>query len=195
MVEGEFAADPSQAVAVAERIGYPVVVKVSAPGLAHKTEVGGVRLDLKDPAEVMGAYDEVTASGRAAGVSVAGARVERYRPGLEMIVGALVDPVFGPLVSVGVGGVLTELLGDVVFAPAPVDEAGARRMINRLRGRPLLDGFRGGSPADVGGLARIVSVVSRGLVGSAVEEAEVNPVIWTGGEWVAVDWLVVRGTA
>jgi acetate---CoA ligase (ADP-forming) len=87
------------------------------------------------------------------------------------------------------------LLGDVVFAPAPVDEAGARRMINRLRGRPLLDGFRGGSPADVDGLARIVSVVSRGLVGSAVEEVEVNPVIWTGGEWVAVDWLVVTGTA
>jgi hypothetical protein len=112
-----------------------------------------------------------------------------------MIVGGLVDPVFGPLVSVGIGGVLTELLGDVVFVPAPVDEAGARRMINRLRGRLLLDGFRGGSPADFGGLARIVSVVSRGLVGSAVQEVEVNPVIWTGEEWVAVDWLVVTGTA
>ncbi|HEX5694804.1 MAG TPA: acetate--CoA ligase family protein [Acidimicrobiia bacterium] len=194
MVEGGLAADPSQAVAVAERIGYPVVVKVSAPGLAHKTELGGVRLDLKDAAAVMAAFGEVTASGKAAGVSVSGARVERFRPGLEMIVGALVDPVFGPLVSVGVGGVHTELLGDVVFAPAPVSEEAALRMIDRLRGRPILDGFRGGPPADVGGLARIVSLVSRGLVGSAVEEAEVNPVIWTGGEWVAVDWLVVTGT-
>jgi acetyl-CoA synthetase len=194
MVEGGFAAEPSQAVAVAERLGYPVVVKVSAPGLAHKTEVGGVRLDLRDPAAVMAAFDEVTASGRAAGLPVAGARVERFRSGLEMIVGGLVDPVFGRVVSVGMGGVMTELLDDVVFAPAPVDESGALSMIDRLRGRPLLDGFRGGSPADVGGLTRIVSVVSRGLVGSAVQEVEVNPVIWTGEEWVAVDWLVVTGT-
>jgi hypothetical protein len=112
-----------------------------------------------------------------------------------MIVGGVVDPVFGPLVSVGVGGIMTELLDDVVFAPAPVDEPRAGDLIDRLRGRPLLDGFRGGSPSDVDGLARIVSVVSRGLVGSAVQEVEVNPVIWTGEEWVIVDWLVVTGTA
>ncbi|HEX6146158.1 MAG TPA: acetate--CoA ligase family protein [Acidimicrobiia bacterium] len=195
LVEGEVVADPEEAVAAAERLGYPVVVKVSSPGLAHKTELGGVRLGLDSAESVSAAFAEVVATARAAGLTVGGARVERFRPGLELIVGALVDPVFGPLVSVGMGGVVTELLGDVVFAPAPVDESAALGMIDRLRGRPLLDGFRGGSPADVGGLAWIVSVVSRGLVGSAVAEVEVNPVIWTGEEWVAVDWLVLTATA
>ncbi|HSO49011.1 MAG TPA: acetate--CoA ligase family protein, partial [Acidimicrobiia bacterium] len=192
MVEGGFAADPSQAVAVAERIGYPVVVKVSAPGMAHKTEVGGVRLDLKDAKAVMAGFDDVTASGRAAGLPVAGARVERFRPGLEMIVGGLVDPVFGPVVSVGIGGVMTELLDDVVFAPAPVTKEAALKMIDRLGGRRLLDGFRGSDPPDVLGLARVISLLSRGLVGSGLTEVELNPLIWDG-EWVAVDWLVGAG--
>lgn len=195
LVEGEAVTNAADAVKVAERLGYPVVVKVISPGLAHKTELGGVRLNLPDPQAVIDAFAEVGAAARLAGVDVEGARVERYRPGLELIVGALVDPVFGPLVSVGMGGVFTELLDDVVFAPAPVDESRAKDLIDRLRGRLLLDGFRGGSPADIDGLARIVSLVSRGLVGSAVQEVEVNPVIWTGAEWVAVDWLVVTGTA
>jgi len=107
-----------------------------------------------------------------------------------VIVGAVIDPVFGPLVSVGLGGVLTELLDDVVFAPAPVDEEGALAMIARLRGRIILDGHRGDPAADVGGLASIVSLVSRGLVGSGYTEVEINPLVWNAGEWVAVDWLL-----
>jgi acyl-CoA synthetase (NDP forming) len=190
LVEGGFAADAHQAVAVAERLGYPVVVKVSALGLAHKTEVGGVKLNLNSAESVTTAFDEVVAAGTAVGLALEGARVERYRPGLELIIGGLVDPVFGPVVSVGMGGVFTEVLNDVVFAPAPVGIEGARRMIDGLGGRPLLDGFRGSSPADVDELARIVSVVSRGLIGSGLGEVELNPLVWTGDEWVAVDWLV-----
>jgi hypothetical protein len=130
----------------------------------------------------------VAAAG-AAGLAAGDARVERYRPGLELIVGALVDPVFGPLVSVGLGGVLTELLGDVVFAPAPVDKKGAQAMISRLRGHHLFDGFRGAPSADVDALSKLVSIVSRGLIGSGLTEVEVNPLIWDGAGWVAVDWL------
>ncbi len=118
--------------------------------------------------------------------------MERYRPGLEMIVGGLVDPVFGPLVSVGLGGVLTELLDDVVFAPAPVEEIQAAAMIDRLRGRALLDGFRGAPHSDLDELAQIVSVVSRGLIGSGLREVEINPLTWDGEGWVAVDWLLVQ---
>lgn len=190
LVEGEVATSADDAVRLADRLGYPVVVKVNSPGLAHKTEIGGVRLELRGPETVAFAFDEVTAAARSAGLQVDGALVERYRPGVELIVGAVAHPVFGPLVSVGMGGVLTELLDDVVFAPAPVDEAGAKAMIDRLRGRALLDGFRGTPRADRDGLARIVSVVSRGLVGSGLREVEINPLVWDGETWVGVDWLV-----
>jgi acetate---CoA ligase (ADP-forming) len=192
LVEGAIARTADEAVAVAESLGYPIVVKVVSGGLAHKTEAGGVRVDLRDASAVGRAIDEVTAAASAAGQSVEGVRVERYRPGLEMIVGGLVDPVFGPLISVGVGGVMTELLDDVVFAPAPVDEIQAAAMIERLRGRALLDGLRGASPSDPDELARIVSLISRAMTGSDLREVEINPLIWDGEGWVAVDWLLVH---
>ena len=192
LVEGAVARTADEAIAIAESLGYPVVVKVVSGGLAHKTEVGGVRVDLRDASAVSHAIDEVTEAASAAGQSVEGVRVERYRPGLEMIIGGLVDPVFGPLISVGIGGVLTELFDDVVFAPAPVDEIQAAAMIERLRGRALLDGFRGAPRSDVDELARIVSLVSRGMTGSGLREVEINPLIWDGEGWVAVDWLVVQ---
>ena len=109
LVEGAIARTADEAIAIAKSLGYPVVVKVVAAGLAHKTEVGGVRVDLRDASAVSDAIDDVTAAATAAGQAVEGVRVERYRPGLEMIVGGLVDPVFGPLISVGIGGVLTEI--------------------------------------------------------------------------------------
>jgi hypothetical protein len=194
LVEGEIAPDGAAAVEIAERLGYPVAVKLVSPGLDHKTEVGGVVLDLRDVAAVRMAFDQVVDAARAEGLAVNGVRVERYRPGLEMIVGGILDPVFGLLVSVGIGGVLTEVLGDVVFAPAPVGEPEAAGMIDRLQGRDVLDGFRGAPAADIPGLARIVSLVSRGLVGSGLREVDLNPLIWDGEEWIAVDWLVVAAT-
>ncbi len=190
MVEGDLAKDADAAVVLATRLGYPVVVKVNSPGLAHKTEIEGVASDLNDDDDVGIAFERVVAAARAVGLAVNGVRVESFRPGLEMIVGGVFDPVFGPLVSVGMGGVLTELLGDVVFAPAPVDEVAAVEMIQRLRGRALLDGYRGHPPADVDELARIVSLVSRGLVGSGYTEVDINPLVWDGSEWVGVDWLL-----
>lgn len=192
LIEGAIARTADEAIAVAESLGYPVVVKVVSSGLAHKTEVGGVQVDLRDASAVSHAIDEVTTAASAVGQSVEGVRVERYRPGLEMIIGGLVDPVFGPLVSVGIGGVLTELLDDVVFAPAPVDEIQATAMIDRLRGRELLDGFRGASRSDLDELAQIVSRVSRGITGSGLRELEINPLTWDGAGWVAVDWLLVQ---
>ncbi len=118
-----------------------------------------------------------------------GFRVERFHSGLEVIVGAILDAGFGPLISVGLGGIFTEVLDDVTYAPAPVDAEDAMRMIDRLRGRRLFDGYRGAPPADVQELARLVSVVSRGLVGSSLHEIEFNPLVWDGRRWVAVDWL------
>jgi acyl-CoA synthetase (NDP forming) len=189
LVEREMVSDAGAAVDVAERLGYPVAVKLISPQVDHKTELGGVALDLGTREAVVRAFTEVMEEAASAGLEVVGARVERYRPGLELIVGALVDPVFGPVVSVGRGGVLTELIGDIVFAPAPVDTREGRAMIARLRGHRLLDGFRGGPRADVDALSQVVSIVSRGLIGSGLREVEINPLIWDGRGWVAVDWL------
>lgn len=191
LVDFRLAANPEEAVEAAADVGYPVVVKIVSPGLAHKTEIGGVRPGLSSATEVESAFAEMTAAAVRGGLTVEGVRVEPYRPGLEMIVGGIVDDTFGPLVSVGLGGVHTELLGEVEFAPAPLSPAGARKLIERMRARPVLEGWRSGPRPDVEALAGVVSTVSRGLVGSSLSEIELNPLIWDGTAWVAVDWLAV----
>lgn len=191
LVPGEIARSPEEAALAAGTIGFPVALKIHSPGLAHKTEAGGVILDIRTESEAERAFAEIAAAAADAGLDIAGVRVEPYRPGVEMIVGGIIDPAFGPIVSVGIGGVLAELLDDVVFAPAPVDVAEAEGMIDRLRGRRLLDGFRGSDPADVTELTRIISIVSRGLVGSGFDEVEINPLAWDGDEWMALDWITV----
>lgn len=189
---GLAATSVEEAVAAAAGIGYPVVVKVDAPELAHKTEVGGVAVDLRSPAEVEATFDRIVGSAAAAGIVAERVRVQKFRPGLELIVGAFRDHSFGALVSVGAGGTLTEVMGDVVFRPGPVGVAQAREMIDSLSIRPLLDGYRGAPAADIAELSRIVSVISHGVAGSGqVSEVELNPLIWDGRGWVAVDWLLV----
>jgi biotin carboxylase len=172
----------------ADAIGYPVVVKIASPDVAHKTEIGGVILDLRSREHVIDAYSAIVANARRAGVDTADVSVEPFRPGLEVIVGGLFDDQLGALVSVGIGGIHTEILDDIAFAPAPVTEEEAMAMIDRLRMRLLLEGARGAPAADVPGLAGIVSLVSRGVASGRYREVEINPLIWDG-TWVAVDWL------
>jgi acyl-CoA synthetase (NDP forming) len=186
---GILAATVDQALEAAEDLGYPVVLKAEAPGLAHRTDLEAVRVDLRGPEEVERAFTDVLGAVAAAGWTEATSRLQRYRPGLEMIVAAVRHPSLGPLVSVGIGGVLAEVIDDVVFAPGPVDASMARGLIDRLRSRALLDGYRRSPPADVGELADIVSVVSRGL--GDLREVEINPLIWDGRQWVGADWLIV----
>jgi acyl-CoA synthetase (NDP forming) len=189
---GTPAATADEAIAAASDIGYPVVVKVDAPGLHHKTEVGGVETDLETPADVREAFEKVMVAAATWGWEPVGARVQKFRPGLELIVGAIVDDSFGPIVSVGAGGVLTEVMRDVVIRPGPVAIDQARDMIDNLSIRPLLDGYRGAPAADVAELSRIVSVVSHAVTGSgSISELELNPLTWDGAAWVAVDWLLV----
>jgi acetate---CoA ligase (ADP-forming) len=169
-----------------------VVVKAEADDLIHKTEVGVVRLGVSDEEGVRVAFEDVTRVAAAAGFRSARARVQPYSPGLEMIVGGVAHETLGPLVSVGLGGTMAELTSDVVFAAAPIETTIAGRLIDRLAGRRLLDGYRGAPPADVGRLAEIVSLVSRGIAGGVVTEFEINPLVWNGENWVAIDWLVLN---
>ena len=187
------AADAEGAGAAAEAIGFPVALKLDAPGLAHKTEAGGVVLGLADGAAVARAAAEML--GRPAAEGARGVLVQRMAPkGLEIVIGGRRDPVFGPLVSVGLGGVFVEVIRDVVTAPAPVSPAQAERMLSRLRHAAALDGVRGLPAADRGALALAVARVSELMADQPeIAELDVNPVIVRGAEIEAVDGLILRG--
>ncbi len=200
-VTGEILAHSAEeAVAAATTLGFPVVLKVESPDLPHKTEAGVIRLNLGDAEAVRAAYLEVMA--RADSVvpkpRLNGVLVQRMiPPGVELVIGARIDPLFGPLVVVGLGGVLVEVLKDTVLAPAPVSAAEAAAMLDRLRGARLLDGFRGAPAVDRARLAETIAAVSRFAADhrEAIAELDVNPLIGTGKSVVAVDALIVKRPA
>jgi acyl-CoA synthetase (NDP forming) len=181
------ASSAQSAVEHATQIGFPVVLKTAAPGITHKSDVDGVRVGLADADGVRGAYADI--SGRLGPEVTVAAMVP---PGIEMALGVLVDPTFGPLVLVGAGGVLIEVVHDRALALPPLDTTSAHRIIDRLAVRPILDGLRGAEPADVDALADAIarlSVLASDL-GDLIAALDVNPVIVGPKGCVAVDALV-----
>jgi acyl-CoA synthetase (NDP forming) len=172
----------------AERLGFPVAVKTAAAGVQHKSDVGGVRLGVNDSPSLEDAYADLE---RRLGSEVTVAPMAQ--PGVEIALGIVRDPQFGPLVLVGAGGVLVEIMGDRRLAMPPLDEARARSMIDRLEFRPLLDGVRGGQPADVDGVARAIVALSwlASDLGSHLEALDANPLICGPNGCIAVDALVI----
>jgi acyl-CoA synthetase (NDP forming) len=189
--------DVDAAVAAAVELGFPVVLKVESPDIAHKTEAGVVRLDLKDAAAVRSAYDAVmAAAGRVEPKpAIRGVLVQPMIPaGIELVIGTQIDPQFGPVIVVGMGGILVELLRDTAADLAPVDHTQALAMLKSLKGFKLLGGFRGAKPVDIERLAEIVVRISELAADFALDIAEidVNPLICTADRIVAVDGLIVR---
>ena len=173
----------------AETLGYPVVAKGLVPGAIHKTEGGLVRLGLGSAEAVREAVDALIALAGDRGRVILQAQVQGE---IELIAGLIRDPQFGPCVMCGFGGVLAEAIGDVRFALAPLSLDDAFRLIDRLRGQTLLNGFRGAPPVDREALARIL--VSIGNLGAAlprITEIDVNPLMIAAGQPVAVDATVV----
>jgi acetate---CoA ligase (ADP-forming) len=169
----------------AGRLGYPLVLKTA--GASHKTELGGVKLGIRDDAALATAYEEMS-SRLGSSVTVQ----EMVEPGVEMALGVAHDPQFGPLVMVAAGGVLIETLDDRRLALPPLDEVRASRLIDRLRARPLLDGVGGVPQADVNALSRALSrlsLLARDL-GDLIGALDVNPVIVGPHGCAAVDALV-----
>jgi len=186
-----------EAAAAAAALGFPVAIKVESPDLPHKTEAGVIRLGLKDAGEVREAFRAVMANARrhAPDARIHGVLVQPMaKPGVEVMMGGRVDPLMGPLVVVGLGGVLVELLRDTALALAPVTPAEARALFGRLRGRAALEGFRGAPAADLDLLAEIVVRLSECIADQRdrIAELDVNPLIVAGREAVAVDALIVR---
>ena len=186
------AGSPEEAVAAAERLGYPVVVKADAAGLTHKTEVGGVILDVADAAAVRAACVTLRARAGAERVLVQ----ERVGPGVELLLGARRDEVFGPVVVLGAGGVLTEVLRDVSVRLAPLGQGEAEAMLEEGARPRLLAGPRGlrpvARPALVGAIHAIAAII---VAEPRLHEIDVNPLIAAGADLVAVDALVIAADA
>ncbi len=164
------------AAAEADRLGFPVALKASGAQVVHKSDVGGVRLNLGSAEDVAAAYDEMAAR---VGTSMTGAILQRMaRPGVETIVGVVLDPLFGPLVMFGMGGVATELLRDRAFRILPLTDADAGELVRSLRASPLMFGYRGAPPVAVGALEDVLQRVARlAAVVHEVAELDFNPVI------------------
>lgn len=197
VLDEKTASDPDEAVAAAEALGYPVVAKLCGAGIAHKTERGLVRLGLRDAASVRAAAADLLALARPDDGAVDVLVAPMVRGTRELIAGLVADPQFGACVMLGVGGVLAEAVGDVVFRLAPITDRDAQDMIDGLATQRILGPFRGEPAVDRDALSRILVGLSR------VSEAEpdivavdVNPLIVANGIPYAVDALVeLRATA
>ena len=196
VLEERTAGDPDAAVSAAEHIGYPVVAKLCGAGIAHKTERGLVRLGLNDAASVRAAAADLLALARPDDGAVEVLVAPMVRGNRELIAGLVADPQFGPCVMLGVGGVLAEALGDVVFRLAPITDRDAQDMIDGLATQRILGPFRGEPAIDRDALSRVLVGLSR------VSEAEpnivavdVNPLLVADGIPFAVDALVELRTA
>lgn len=191
VVEGALARSAGEAVDIAERIGLPVVVKVSSPQIIHKSDIGGVVTGIGGLDDVARAFEEVTTRARTAtpDAEIEGARIEQHRSGTEVIVGAVLDENFGPVVLAGIGGVLAEVVDDVVFMAVPASERRVLRLLGRLRSRDL---FGPASPVDVEALAAIVARLGEWFSAAVpeVSDVEINPLVWTGRGWEVVDALL-----
>lgn len=185
--------DPGAAVAAASAAGYPVVVKLDVVGLAHKSEVGGVRVGLSDGDAVGIAARELLALRMPNGATRRGLLVGRELRGVELLLGGRRDPSFGPLVIVGLGGVLTETLDDVAIRLAPVDADGAAGMLDELRGAAILAGIRGRAGIDRPAVIDAIVWLGRLLVDDpTIVEVDANPVISGPNGTAAVDALIVE---
>ncbi|MFF8607735.1 acetate--CoA ligase family protein [Streptomyces sp. NPDC015346] len=184
------------AVRAAGLVGYPVVMKASGAQLAHKSELGLVKVGLTSASQVRDAYRELTDIARYEGVDLDGVLVcQMVGRGVEMVVGVTRDPLFGPTVTVGLGGILVEVLNDTAVRVPPFGEPQARDMLAELRGRALLDGVRGAPPADVDALVEVVLRVQRMALelDGDLAELDINPlmVLERGQGAVALDALAV----
>ena len=202
---------PRQSIAVARnadtavdfacKLGYPVAMKILSADIAHKTEIGGVALNVADDSAVQTQFEHLmTAARTQAGARVEGVLIQAMENGVaELIIGATRDPVFGPVLTVGLGGVLTEIYQDVSHRLLPVDERMAKEMLQELRAYPLLTGFRGKSVGDLDAACQAIAAVSRAMLAAPanVGDIEVNPLlVKEAGQGVAVlDALILPTNA
>jgi acetyltransferase len=193
--DDRLASTADAAAAIAAEIGEPVALKICSPDILHKTEAGGVRLALTTGSQVRRAFDEIVAGALRykPAADIQGCIVSPMaEPGTEIIIGAKIDPQFGPVIMFGIGGILVEVVKDVVFRVLPISRLAARQMLSELRSAPILNGFRGQAPVDRESLIDLFLTVSR-LVESypEIREMDLNPVIVREESLTVVDARII----
>jgi acetyltransferase len=196
----ELARDPDEAAAAAARLGGPVAVKIAAPEIHHKSDIGGVRLGLSDPEDIRSATAEIFAAGsrHVPRARIDGVIIQKMSPpGVEMVLGIKNDPQFGPLIIVGFGGILVELLQDTAVRLAPVNKNAAHALIESLKGHALLSSFRGRVGVDVDSLIDAICRLSELAddLRDVVDQIDVNPLVVAANGAMAVDALIVLQVA
>ena len=197
VVPERLAGSAEEAVEAASAFGFPVVLKIESEDLPHKTEAGGVRLGLDTAVAVSSAYDEIlrNATRAAPTARIRGVSVQpMLKNGIEIVIGGRVDPQFGPLILVGLGGVMVEIVRDTVLDLAPISPTRATSLLRRLKSQQVLDGFRGSPGVDRDALATTLSRLSEFVADcrNLVAEFDVNPLICNGSSIIAADALIVR---
>ncbi len=177
-----------------KEIGYPIVLKGCSPDIAHKTEKDLIRVDIRNEDEALAAFKGITSGMKSFGNSVL--VQEMVRGKRELVAGLTRDPQFGPCVMFGLGGIFTEVLNDVSFRVAPLEEFDALQMMREIRGHKILGAVRGMEPVDMTVLADILIAIGKiGMENEKIAEIDINPLIITGNRPVAVDALIVLGTS
>ncbi len=189
------AASLKEAQSVSKDTGFPVVLKIASPNITHKSDAGGVKTGLKDTKEVKKAWVDIMASVKAEFPSaiIEGVSVQQMaRPGVEVIVGMFKDPQFGPVIMFGLGGIFVEVLNDVAFRLIPIEKRDAEEMLEEIKGKALLNGYRGQEPANKDALMDVLLKVSA-LVEKMpeIKELDLNPVFAYKDSAVAVDARIV----
>ena len=182
--------DIGDLIKASREIGYPVVMKGCSSEVAHKTEKGLIRVDVRNDDEAGSAFEEIMANMN--GTKNAILVQEMVKGKRELVVGLTRDPQFGPCVMFGLGGIFTEILKDISFRIAPLEKRDALEMMQQIKGHKILEAFRGMEAADLDMLAEILINMGRiGIENERVREIDINPVIISGSKPVAVDALVV----
>jgi acyl-CoA synthetase (NDP forming) len=195
VVETRLATSKRQASAYAQELGFPVALKIVSPEILHKSDVGGVRIGLKNQKEVNLAYGEIVSAAKKANPSaqIHGISVQPMAAsGVEVIIGMTKDAYFGPVLMFGLGGVMVEVLKDVAFRIVPLTPRDARQMLREIKGYPILEGYRGQDPVDLTKIEESLLNLSTFLEShTEVRELDLNPVFVYGDGLLAVDARVI----
>lgn len=195
VVETKLAASKTEAMELAKKMGFPVVMKIVSPDVAHKSDAGGVKLNIQNATQVGKAYSEILAGVKkhSPRAKIVGVTVQKMaKQGIEVIIGMTKDAQFGPVIMFGLGGILVEVLKDVSFRIVPMTKRDAGEMITEIKGFPILKGYRGQDPADVPYLEELIVKVSDFVdKNPEIKELDLNPVFAYKSGALAVDARII----